>query len=136
MADTEEVAMVEEEPFEIPDFDYDEALEELKETGFQNRSLIGLSKEALKLVATWPNVRRWKVQNPMGDKRLHITWHTINWDMTEWAILANVPDDVAWSNFYKLARQNIVYPDGTYPKKVANYIKQEVDILLGRDEEG
>jgi hypothetical protein len=123
------------EPIEIPDFDYDEALEELKETAFGDRSLLGLSKEALKMVAAWPNVRRWRVKDPMGDKRLHITWHYINWEMTEWAILANIHDEVAWSCFYKLARQNIVYPDGTYPDQVADYLKQEVDDLLGRGEE-
>ena len=103
--------------------------------GFNGREFVGLSKAALKVISAWPHVRRWVVKDPIGDKRLHITWHYINWDMTELAMLADVHDLVAWNIFFKLAKQNLIYPDGTYPKEVADYIKVEVDALMGKDEE-
>lgn len=124
--------MSESKPAEwVEDFDYDDALSEFKEHGFDGRVLLGLSKIATKMVAAWPDVRRWRVNDPVGDKRLHITWHYIMWDMTEWAILANIPDRIAWETFPRLAKMGIIYPDGTYPEEVRGYIKSEVDDLLG-----
>ncbi|MBN2256341.1 MAG: hypothetical protein JW704_00685 [Anaerolineaceae bacterium] len=112
---------------------YAESLADLRGLPFDGHAILTLTTPKMRLVASWPNVRRKILDDPTGDKRLHVAWHYVEFDAREWSQLSGYPEGVVWEHFYGLAAQKLIYPDGTYPEKVRQYLARNVGDLLGND---
>jgi hypothetical protein len=111
------------------DLDYDQLLAELKQEESSSSSILMLDSRTQQIVLSWPNVTRRLVSNPIGNKGLHPTWHYMWFDANEWAALAGVSVMDIWNIFNALAKTMIIYPDGTLPSVVWDFLKLKAEQL-------
>jgi hypothetical protein len=109
------------------ELDYDQLLAELKQEEPNSSSILMLDSRTQQIVLSWPHVTRRLVSSPIGSKSLHPTWHYIWFDANEWASLAGVTMMDIFNIFNVLAKSMIVYPDGTLPSVVWDFLKLKAE---------
>jgi hypothetical protein len=111
------------------DIDYDQLLGELKQEEPNSAFILMLDDRTQQIVLVWPHVTRRIVSNPIGNKGLHPCWHYTWFDSNEWASLAGVTGMDIFNIFNALAKSMVIYPDGTMPSVVWDFLKLQADKL-------
>lgn len=110
---------------------YTDALRDLKEEDFDGSLLLTVGDIEQRMVAVWTRVKRCEAEHNVLNDGVHEAWSYVCFDARSWAMLARLPEMDIWSSWQGLARSNIIYPDGTLPEEVEEYIKNKVVDLFG-----
>ena len=108
---------------------YNDALADLKAQEFDGSALLTVSGYLIKLIAAWPVVTTW-IETKETREGLHPAWGMTRFDVKEWARLAQVDEAAVWKSWQGLAKMNLIYPDNTFPDKVAKFLLLRSDDLL------
>jgi hypothetical protein len=111
------------------DLDYDQLLAELKQEEPSSASILMMDNITCQVVLSWPNVTRRLVSSPVGNRELHPCWHYTWFDSNQWAMLAGVSVMDIFKIFNALAKMMVIYPDGTLPSVVWDFLKLQADRL-------
>lgn len=110
---------------------FDKLLKELKAEEFDGTALLILDDAMVQMIAAWPKVHRTYSMEPVEDDRMPEAWWHVGFYMSQWASLANVSEAVCWKLWLVLVTHRLIYPDGTVPSKVGEYMLTQVGITLG-----
>jgi len=116
---------------------YEKLLKDLKEQKFRVEHLLAMTSLMTRMAATWNIVKKVVHKEPVGEA-LHPAWGYVEFNEAEWAMLVGATTSDVMLAFNVMARLNIIYPDGTCPKKVRGYLLAQANALLpsGQQEEG
>jgi len=119
--------------------EYERLLGELKAIPFDTVGVIGFdpdeNDEGVRIIAAWPHVSRTVIAEPFIQDCIHGAWGYVDFDTDEWARMAGVPAMEMWKRWIPFAKQRFIYPDGTYPDEVREFLVRRATILHGVEED-
>lgn len=100
---------------------FKEAVLALKAEGFNTRAVLLIDKFIQALLVAWPFVTRTVEDVAREDVD---AWDWIRFDPTEWKDMAGLvlSHSEFYSLFLRMKTMRLIYPDGTYPKEVDDYL--------------
>ena len=115
---------------------YEVLLKELKERGFEQSHILAMTPLMVKMAATWRQVRRSVSEEPQGESPiLHPAWNYVSLEDADWCAMTGAPMSDVVAAFSVMARLDMIYPDGTCPETVADYLLFQANELIGRETE-
>lgn len=120
--------------------EYERLLMELRAIPFDVAGVLGFdpeeNDEGIRIIAAWPHVTREIMDEPYeGQSFLHEAWGYVDFDMDEWGRMAGVPVMEMWKRWIPLAKQRLIYPDGTCPEKVRDLLVRRAEIFYSTEED-
>lgn len=114
--------------------DWEKALKRIKTVEFDRGRLFLITHDMLKLIVSWSSVPRGYRADVKDTGESESAWGMVHYDVEDWVRLSGVGMDTY--KLHMIVRDlGMVYPDGTVPKEVKEYIDAEVDAMLGRGDE-
>jgi hypothetical protein len=117
----------------LDEIEFEKCLAELKKQSPSNNTVLMMDKKTQQIVLSWPSVDRKIVSNPIGNKSLDLCWHYTWFDVYQWAGLAAVTSKEIWDAFNPLAKMKMIYPDGTLPSVVFDFLKVQAEKLMDKE---
>ena len=117
----------------LDEIEFDQCLAELKKQSPSSSTVLMMDKKTQQIVLSWPNVDRKIVSNPIGNKSLDTCWHYTWFDVYQWAGLACSTNKEIWDAFNPLAKMRMIYPDGTLPSVVWDFLKVQAEKLMNSE---
>lgn len=111
---------------------FEDVLEEMKGLEFDKSLLLVLDDDMVKMIAAWPVARRIYIKRPLPDPDLPEIWGNVGFFMSNWTALANVSESNGWRVWKTIVTHGMIYPDGTLPKEVSEYLITRVDVFMGK----
>jgi hypothetical protein len=107
---------------------FEEALVALKAEGFNSRSILLINKLIEPVLVAWPYVTRTIENTSTVDPD---AWDFVRFDPVEWMDMAGLRllDDEFDALFLRLKNMRLIYPDGSYPDDVSEYL---LNLATGR----
>jgi len=107
---------------------FEDAVSVLKAEPFDRRTILLINKDMEAMLVTWPYVPT--ELRPDGDAT-DDPWGALDIGLATWADLSGVPTPVLQLEFERLRAMRMVYPDGTSPDEVDEYLGNRADARIG-----
>lgn len=101
---------------------FQEALIALKAEGFNSRAILLIDKFMEPMLVAWPYITRTIESTSAVDAD---AWDFVSFDPVEWKDMAGLrlPSHEYELLFLRMRNMRLIYPDGTYPDEVSNYLQ-------------
>jgi hypothetical protein len=115
---------------------YELALTVMKSSQFRPTSLLILNNSTImKMVATWPLVRREQVEGFNFAPGQNTAWDAVRYSDHEWARKAGISTQEVRTYDSTLIAHSLIFPDGSIPKEVNAILNRQVKAMLGAKDE-
>ena len=107
-----------------------EALSILKSEGFNSRAILLIDRLIQPLLVAWPFITRTIESTSVTDPD---AWDFIRFDPVEWRDMAGLRMSSFEFNqiFLRMKNMRLIYPDGTYPDEVDQYLSNQATGMIG-----